>query len=161
MKPAAISIDTASAITNLSRRTWWRRIAEQGVMRAVNDDHGRTMLWWAEVEPHIVIPMTAENHESLFLADTGSADAQNAIGQFFMRAAQHKAAFYWFQQASKQGHPDAMHWLAYCYFGGNGVEKNDYLGLMWVAKAAALGHVTAQSDIKRRIRYALESHPSS
>jgi TPR repeat protein len=117
------------------------------------------MLLWTEVEPHIGVPMNAENHKSLFLADTGSADAQNTIGQFFLHAGKHKAAFYWLQQASKQDNPDAMQWLGDCYIDGKGVEKNDYLGLMWIAKAASLGHVIAQEQMNELIGRALDSQP--
>lgn len=157
MNPSIISIDTASAITKLSRRTWWRRIAAQAVTHVANDDRGRTMLLWTEVVPHIDVPMNAENHKSLFLADTGSADAQNTIGQFFLRAEKHKAAVYWFQQASKQDHPDSMQWLGSCYFDGKGVEQNYYLGLMWIAKAAAFGNEIAQEQMKELIGRALVS----
>lgn len=146
MNSPAISIDAASAITSLSRSTWWRRISTQAVTRAA-DDRGRTMLLWSEVAPHVDIFMDAENHETLFLADIGYADAQNTIGQFFLSAEKHKSAIYWFQLASKQDHPDAMQWLGDCYVCGKGVEKNEYLGLMWIAKAAVLGHVIAQEQL--------------
>lgn len=53
-----------------------------------------------------------------------------------------------------------MQWLGGCYVGGNGVGKNDYLGLMWIAKTAALGHVIAQEQIKELIGRALDSQPS-
>ena len=152
-------MDAASAITQISRRTWWRRIAAQAVTRGASD-RGRTMLLWSEVAPHIDVPMTAENHGSLFLADMGSADAQNTVGQFFLHAGKHKTAVYWFQLASKQDHPDAMQWLGDSYICGKGVEKSEYLGLMWIAKAAAFGHVIAQEQIKELLSRTLDTQPS-
>jgi TPR repeat protein len=159
MNSSVISMDAASAITQISRSTWWRRIAAQAVTRGASD-RGRTMLLWIEVAPHIDVSMDAGNHESLFLADMGSADAKNTVGQFFLHAGKHKAAVYWFQLASKQNHPDAMQWLGDCHICGKGVEKNEYLGLMWIAKAAALGHVIAQEQIKELIGRAPDSQPS-
>lgn len=82
MNSSVISLDAAVAITQISRRTWWRRITAQVVSRGVID-RGRAMLLWSEVAPHIEVPIDAEMHESLLLADMGSADAQNTVGQFF------------------------------------------------------------------------------
>ena len=159
--PTVISLDTACAITEISKNTCWRRIAKGDLTRVANDSRGRTMLLWSELESNICVPIEPEDKEFIFLADAGDAEAPNTIGQFFLHAGKHKAAVYWFQRASKQDHPDATQWLGYCYTSGKGVEKNDYLGLMWIAKAAALGHVIAQEQIKELISRALDSHPAT
>ena len=80
-------------------------------------------------------------------ADAGDADAQSDIGQLFSNAGKHKCALYWFQQAAQKGNSDAMQWLGRCYISGEGVPKDDNLGIMWIAKAAAHGHVIAQAQM--------------
>jgi len=40
-----------------------------------------------------------------------------------------------------------MHHLSKLYIGGSGIPKNDSLGLMWLGKAAALGHVIAGEQV--------------
>lgn len=157
MNTTTISIDTASAITELSRRTWWRRISAGEVTRVTDDDRGRAMLLWSEVEPHICVPVEPEDKQFILLADAGDAEAQDDIGQLFLISEKYQAAFYWFQQAAQQNNPDAMQWLGHCYIGGHGVKKDNHLGLMWISKAAALGHVIAQRQMKGLISRAVDS----
>lgn len=155
MTTTVISIDTASAITQLSRRTWWRRIATGEVTRVADDDRGRAMLVWAEVAPLIGIAIAPDDQPIFLLADAGDAQAQNDIGQLFLKADKYQAALYWFQQAAQQKYPDAMQWLGHCYVHGKGVLKDDNLGMMWLAKAASLGHAIAQGQMKGLIDRAL------
>ncbi len=143
----AISVEAAIVITERSRRTWWRRIAEDAGLRVADDGRGRTMLAWDAVMPHICIPTTSEDLAFVLRADAGDAEAQNDIGQLFSIAGKHEAALYWLQQAAQQGHSDAMQWLGRCYLGGEGVPKDEYLGIMWIAKAASLGHVIAKAQM--------------
>lgn len=49
-----------------------------------------------------------------------------------------------------------MQWLGHCYVNGKGVAKDANLGMMWIAKAAALGHVIAQGLMKTLISRALD-----
>ena len=147
MNIVGISVESVIAITGLSRRTWWRRISEGEVTKVANDARGRAMVLWAEIVPHISIPLQAEDLAFVLRADTGDAAAQNDIGQLFSIAGKHKAAFYWLQQAAQQNNADAMQWLGHCYISGAGVPQNDNLGLMWIAKAAAHGHAIAQAQI--------------
>ena len=143
----AISLDATIAITALSRRTWWRRIS-QGMVNRVSDDlRGRAMLCWAEIVPHICIPMKPEDLAYILRADAGQADAQNDIGQLFSIAGKHESSLYWLRQAVRQDHPDAMQWLGSCYLCGAGVPKDENLGLMWIAKAASHNHAIAQAQI--------------
>ena len=41
-----------------------------------------------------------------------------------------------------------MHWLARCYLDGNGVAPDEYLGLMWLSRAAAHGHLISQGQLQ-------------
>ena len=143
----SISIDASIVITEKSRRTWWRRISEGAVRRVADDRRGRAMLSWDDVLSHICIPMTSEDFAFVLRADAGDAEAQNDIGQLFSIAGKYKAALYWLQQAAQQGHPDAMQWLGRCYLRGEGVPKDDNLGIMWIAKAASHGHMIAKSQM--------------
>lgn len=105
------------------------------------------MLSWDDVSPHICILMTPEDIAFVLRADAGDAEAQNDIGQLFSIAGKYEAALYWLQQAAQQGHPDAMQWLGRCYLSGEGVPKDDNLGIMWIAKAASNGHEIAKSQM--------------
>ncbi len=148
MSVNVISVEAAIAITERSRSTWWRRIAKGEITRVADDARGRAMLLWSEVAPQICVPMEPVDLAVVLRADAGDAAAQNDIGQFFSIAGKHKIALYWLQQAAQQEDPDAMQWLGRCYISGDGVPKNDNLGIMWIAKAAAHDHVIAQTQIK-------------
>jgi TPR repeat protein len=147
MEKDRISVEAVVAVTERSRSTWWRRLSDGGVTRLADDERGRTMLSMSEVIPHISASMTPEDRAVLVRADAGDAAAQNDMGQFFAAAGMHKAAIYWILQAAKQEHPDAMQWLGRCYLSGEGVPKDENLGVMWIAKAAAHGHVIAQAQM--------------
>lgn len=143
-----ISVEAAIAITERSRSTWWRRIAKGEITRVADDARGRAMLLWSEVLPQICVPMEPIDLAVVLRADAGDAAAQCDIGQFFSIAGKHKIALYWLQQAAQQDYPDAMQWLGRCYISGDGVPKDENLGIMWIAKAAAHDHVIAQTQIK-------------
>lgn len=105
------------------------------------------MLLYSDVMPHICVPIEPDDQHIIFSADAGNVEAQDDIGQLFSIAGKHQAAFYWFQLAAGQGHPDAMQWLGHCYVNGKGVPKNENLSIMWIAKAAAHGHPIAQAQM--------------
>jgi TPR repeat protein len=159
--PAVISLDTACALSALSKSTWWRRIAKGDFTRVADDARGRAMLLWSEVAPHVCIAIAPEDQALVLQADAGQAEAQDDLGQLFSAAGKHQAAFYWFQLAAGQGQADAMQWLGRCYISGEGVKQDDNLGLMWLAKAAALGHEIAQGQMKGLTSHALGSHAAS
>ena len=110
----------------------------------------------AEVAPLICVTLNREDLDFLVKADAGSADAQNDIGQLFSNAGKPKIALYWLEQAARQGHADAMQWLGRCYIGGEGVPKNKNIGFMWIAKAAAHGHVIAQAQMQDSFTFRLQ-----
>ena len=142
-----VSIETAVAVTERSRSTWWRHLSEGKVARVADDARGRAMLSWADVAQEITVRMDDEELAMVLEADAGDADAQNDLGQIFLRADRFKAALYWLQQAADKDNADAMHWLAHCYFNVKGVPQDNNLGTMWLAKAAAHGHVIAQAQM--------------
>jgi len=145
MKP--ISLDAVIIITERSKRTWWRRISENAVTRLASDFRGRTTLDFDEIFPFISIPVSDDEKELILLADAGNAEAQNEVGQIFRMAGKSASALYWLRASSEQGHPDAMHNLGSCYVAGEGVPRDENLGIMWIAKAAACGHVIALSQM--------------
>lgn len=54
---------------------------------------------------------------------------------------------YWLEKAADQQQEDAMHWLAQVYATGYGGESSANLSVMWLAKAAAKGHVIANAQM--------------
>jgi len=143
----AVCLDTVCAITEISRSTWQRRIGKGEFTQLPDGLRGRKMLLWSEVEPYICVSLTNEERRLVFAADFGEPEAQNDVGQLFFLADKAKAAYYWFQLAAQQGCVDAMHWLGQCHLMGAGVVKDDHMGLMWIAKSAALGHAIAQGQM--------------
>ena len=55
---------------------------------------------------------------------------------------------YWLELAAKQQLADAMQLLGRCYLEGNGLTKDENLAIMWIAKAASLGHSIALAQIQ-------------
>jgi hypothetical protein len=141
-----ISIDAASVITGLSKRTWYRRV-EEGVV-ARSGAGSRIMIPISEVVPLIGVEMSPEDLDMLAAADAGNAEAQDDMGQLFLASGKLEAAIYWLEQAARQGYPNAMQCLGRCYLAGEGVPKDENLAIMWIAKAAAHGHVIAQGQMQ-------------
>jgi TPR repeat protein len=142
-----LSLTTATVITGISERTWWRRIEQGSIQHESMGPGKQTRLLFSDVLPEISISVTSEDIEFILLADAGDADAQNDIGQMFSIAGKPDTALYWLQQSANQGNPDAMQWLAQFYARGEGVPTDENLSMMWLAKAAALGHVIAKSQM--------------
>lgn len=143
----SISLEAVIVITERSKRTWWRRMAEHQVHRLDNDAAGRTKLVFDEIRMHVCIPLDDDDKELILLADSGNAEAQNDVGQMFLAANKPKVAIYWLRAAADQGNADAMQHLGCCYAAGKGFPKDVNLSLVWIAKAAAGGHVVALSQI--------------
>lgn len=143
-----LSIDKAALVTELSKRTWQRRLADGSASRLPDDLRGRSMVSLNDVRPLICIPMEEEDLLTLIEADAGSAAAQSDIGQLFAVAGKHEISIQWLQQAAKLGDADAMQWLGIAYASGKGTAKNENLATMWIAKSAALGHIIASQQIR-------------
>jgi len=142
----AISMEAAVALTGLSKRTLWRRLAE-GLLQKLPAAAAVTRLELDGVLALAGLELGAEERALLCQADAGDAAAQAEIGQFCFRAGRPAAAVYWFNLAAAQNHADAMQCLGQCYAAGTGVARDDNLALMWIAKAAAHGHRIAQRQM--------------
>jgi uncharacterized protein len=92
--------------------------------------------------------LPVDDIELLKAADVGDAAAQTDLALLFLMHGKAKSAVYWLELAAKQNFPDAMHWLGRCYLCGVGFVKDETLALMWIAKAASLGHPVAQAQVE-------------
>lgn len=146
-----INLSTASTLTEWSKRTLWRRISDGTLTRSgdvdVLDDK-KTKIPLEMIKSHICVPMQEEDFELVQIADGGDAEAQTDLAVLFLTHRKPESALYWLELAAKQNYAGAMYLLGRCYTEGNGLEKNDSLGLMWIAKAASQGHVIAQGVLQ-------------
>ena len=143
----AINLEAAVWITQLSKRTLWRRLSEGQITRQENDVDGRTMLTFEDLVPMLCIPVTPQDHKLIIEAAAGDAEAQTDLALLFLEADKPDVGLSWLTLAADQGYSDAMHYLSKLYIQGSGIPKNDSLGLMWLGKAAALGHVIAGEQV--------------
>ncbi len=78
----------------------------------------------------------------------GDADSQNALGEMFYYGDEidqdFEQAVFWFKEAAKQKHADAMYNLGVCFVNGEGTEKNENTGLGFIRQAAKLGSEAAK-----------------
>ena len=85
--------------------------------------------------------------ELMFSAQTGDAESQNSIGEMYYYGDEIEQdldqAVYWFKEAAKQKHAEAMYNLGICFVNGEGVEKNKTTGLGFIRQAAKLGSKAA------------------
>ncbi|WP_371324382.1 hypothetical protein VX159_02335 [Dechloromonas sp. ZY10] len=146
--PALLSLDAALALTGLSKRTLWRRIAEGGLRKQEAEGSKQaTALVLDDVLLLAGLMLDAENYALLQLADAGDATAQTEIGQSLLQRQRYAAAVYWLTRAAEQGAADAMQCLGHCHATGQGLPRDGHLALMWIAKAAAAGHPIARRQI--------------
>lgn len=148
---ASISLQAAAALTGRSRRTLWRRVEDGSLPRGENDARGRTMVRLDALGADLRLPADDATVAEIRRADGGDAAAQNELAMRLLAADAPDAAIYWLELAAEQQHADAMHWLARCRFGGAGVARDAPLGLMWLAKSAALGHRISSEQVQRLI----------
>lgn len=158
----AISLDTAMVVTGISKRTLWRRLTDGVIARMANDARGRAMLAVEDLLPLLRVPIEPEGCELLIRADRGDVHAQNDLALLFLEADQPAIALHWLSVAAESGQPDvsadAMHNLALLYIEGSGVPRDENLGLMWLAKAAAHGHVIARKQMAALTQRAVDGH---
>ena len=160
-----ISLSTAAVLTGRSMRTWQRRIEEGQVPRL--GDGRSAQVPFAAVRPELAVDLTDEDVPVLVRADQGDAAAQADVGALFALAALDAAktqagprlaslarggggimpALHFLTQAADQGEADAMHWLGLLHAAGLCEGDADAMALMWIAKAAAHGHVIAQRQL--------------
>lgn len=81
--------------------------------------------------------------ETVVSALTGDAEAQNTLGEMYCNGDRVEKdadqAFFWFKEAAKLSHPDALYNLGICYINGEGVEHNRNIGQGFIRRAAKLG----------------------
>lgn len=144
-----LSLQTATTLTEWSLRTIRRRLADGTLQCAAdNDAYYKTMIRFDSIKPDICITLTPDDIELIKSADSGDAAAQNDLALLFLEQNKPKSAVYWLELAAKQQVADAMHLLGHCYLEGSGLSKDDNLAMMWIAKAASLGHSIALAQIQ-------------
>ncbi|MEQ8516162.1 MAG: caspase family protein, partial [Chromatocurvus sp.] len=90
-------------------------------------------------------------------AESGEADAQNAVGEIFERGLggepNYELAFVWYQRAAEQGHKGAQVNLATLYETGRGVEQDKRTALNWYRRAWGIGEdeLVHRSDAEREL----------
>ena len=144
-----VSLQAATTLTEWSERTIRRRLADGSLKCAAdNGAHYKTMICFDSIKPDLCIALDPDDIKLLKAADGGDAKAQNDLALLFLEHNKQKSAVYWLELAAKQNFTDAMHLLGCCYLEGNGLPKDDNLAIMWIAKAASLGHSIAQAQIQ-------------
>lgn len=144
---SSLSLLAAASVTGKSKRTLWRRLADGSLQRAPDDAHGRTMLSTAQIATEVCLPLTTVDWACLQAADEGDPTAQCDMAVRLLSAGHEPNAQYWLEQAARQKHPEAMHWLAYCHLTGLGRAPDQNAGMVWLARAAAAGHVIAMRQM--------------
>lgn len=144
-----VSLQAAATLTEWSERTLRRRIAE-GRLKCAGDNkaHYKTMICFEAIKQDVCIDLDADDIELIQNADAGNAKAQNDLALLFLENNKPKSAVYWLELAAKQHYTDAMHMLGRCYLEGKGLAKDNNLAIMWIAKAASLGHPIAFAQIR-------------
>jgi TPR repeat protein len=144
-----VSLQAATTLTEWSMRTLRRRLADGTLQCAAdNEAHYKTMICFDSIKHDICIALDPDDIEVLQAADAGDAKSQNDLALLFLDNDKMKSAAYWLELAAKQNFTDAMHLLGCCYLEGNGLPKDDNLAIMWIAKAASLGHSIAIAQIQ-------------
>jgi len=146
-----ISLAAAITLTNWSKRTLWRRIADGTLTRADDDvitDENKAKIHLDAIKAHICVPLALEDFDLIKNADTGDAKAQTDLALIFLSHQKPENAIYWLELAAKRDDANAMYLLGRCYTDGNGTPKNEDLGIMWIAKAASHGHLISQAQMQ-------------
>ena len=150
-----ISLDAAEAVTGISRRTLWRRVAEGAFASGDKDARGRTTLALdgvlGLVQDNTGVIFSADDVHVLQQADAGAAEAQADMGAMLYVAGARQPALYWLQAAAGQGSADAMQWLGTAH-AASATEQDNPMAVMWIAKAAALGHPIAKQQVEGLLR---------
>ncbi|MEC4723047.1 sel1 repeat family protein [Noviherbaspirillum sp. CPCC 100848] len=146
----AISLNAVIALTDQSERTLRRRIADGSLPRVAEEGGSsyKTLIPFEAIRPQLVVPLDSEDIQLVKQADSGSASAQNDLALLLLSHRKPQGALYWLELAAKQECPEAMHWLARCYLEGNGVTRDENIGLMWLARSAARGHLISQEQVQ-------------
>ena len=141
-----ISLNTAVALTGLTKRTLWRYIDSGRLTAHSSGKSGdKTRVRLHDIRP--LARLTLEPaHDTLILdADQGDPAAQCDLALLLLDADRPTQATAWLTCAAKQYYPDAMCLLGRAYLTGTGLEPNLETGLAWLHRAAAKGSPIAQA----------------
>ncbi len=139
------SLPATITLTDLSERTIWRRFGKQVIKQPPTNN--RALFPFSVIEPYLCVPVTNTDLPLLIQADSGDPAAQVAVALLFLIHDKPKHGAYWLELAAKRDHVDAMNLLGTCLIEGRGRRQDDNLGIMWIAKAAALGHSLSQRQM--------------
>ena len=144
-----VSLQAATTLTGWSARTIRRRIADGSLQCAATHEASyKTMICFDSIKDNVCMPLDPDAIELIKSADCGDAKAQNDLAALFLEHNQPKSAVYWLELAVKQNLADAIHLLGCCYLEGKGLAKDTNLAIMWIAKAASLGHSIALAQMQ-------------
>ncbi len=143
-----VSLQTAIALTGISERTLRRRIANGEIIIPRHEKQYRTMFPLEYLKNNIDAQLEQNDMEIIKNADFGDVQAQSDVGLIFLEQGKYNLAIYWLELAANRNYPDAMHLLGKCYLNGDGVIKDSNTAIMWIAKAASLGHSVAIEQMK-------------
>ncbi|MCK2087988.1 hypothetical protein MXC99_07330 [Thauera aromatica] len=139
----AIRLDTAAALTGLSKRTLWRRLAG-GALRAVDGAAGEaTRVRLDEVLALSPLRLEAEARGMILDADRGAAPAQCELALLLLEHGWVTTALAWLEKAARQLDAEALYWLGRCSLAGTGIVADEAAGMEWLRQAARRGHVIA------------------
>ncbi len=139
----AIRLDTAAALTGLSKRTLWRRLAG-GALCAVDGAAGEaTRVRLDEVLACSPLRLEAEARSMILDADRGAAPAQCELALLLLEHGWVTAAVAWLEKAARQLDAEALYWLGRCSLAGTGMAADEAAGMEWLRQAARRGHVIA------------------
>ena len=151
-----INIATAMTLTGWSERTFWRRFADGSVRRDTSSAASKSMVEFDSIKPHMLIPLGAEDYSLVQAADGGNAEAQTDLALLFISHHKLKQGIAWLEAAVKQEHAAAMRLMGRCHIEGQGVDQDDNLGMMWLARAAARGDPIAQAQMEAILQKVVE-----
>ncbi len=142
-----VSLATTLSLIERSERTLWRLVAEGTIKREIFA--GKAMFHIDSLKPFFSVQLSEEEQALIEKADGGDATAQTDLALSFLKQGKSSTAIYWLELATQQEYPDAMSLLGYCYIEGRGISKDEKQGLIWVTRAAALGHPISETQISR------------
>lgn len=139
-----LSISAASSLCAWSERTVWRKLASGHLLRR-SPSGARAAIAWSSLLPHLAFSLDDESIDLLRKADAGCALSQSELALQLIAQRRMVCALHWLHLAAEAGQADAMYWLGRAYLCGDGVAADRNLGLMWLARSAADGHVISDA----------------
>lgn len=139
-----ISLNTASQLMGISKRTLWRRIATGSlpVSRSA-DSQGRTLLDLDDIAGNIGLPLDGEVIAAIQHADAGLARDQLELALVFLEVGLTERALPLLQMAAAQANVDAMLTLGETQLENSAGDPK--VGLNWIRRAAIAGHPLAMA----------------